>query len=128
MTSTPSRSSASSTASPPVRGRGVIAGSMLVPRCYFLGLEPRHQLAEFDADLLDRVLRRVFAELVERRLARRMFGHPLLGEVAGLDLFEDLLHRRLGLVVDDARTAGVVAILRRVADAAAHAFDAALVH
>ena len=57
-----------------------------------------------------------------------MLGDPLLGELARLDLFEHRLHRRFGLIVDDARSARVVAVLGGVADALAHALDAFFVH
>ena len=57
------------------------------------------------------------------RMARNLWrpdlvlGDPLLGEFAGLDFGEDLLHFGAGLLVDDARAAGVVAVLGGVADA-----------
>ena len=51
-----------------------------------------------------------------------------LGELAGLDFVQDLLHLGLGLLVDDARAAREVAVLGGVRDRVAHVGDAALVH
>ncbi len=56
-----------------------------------------------------------------------VFQNPLAGELAGLNFLQNLLHLGLGLVGDDPRAAGVVAVLGRVRDAVAHVVQAALV-
>ena len=68
------------------------------------------------------------AQLVEVGPTGLALGDPLLGELAGLDLLEDLLHLQLGLGVDDPRATSDVAVLGGVADRVAHAGDAFLVH
>ena len=65
---------------------------------------------------------------VEDGPAGLVLEDPLAGELAGLDLLEDLLHLGAGLLVDDPRAAGVVAVLGRVRDAVAHVVEAALIH
>ena len=54
-----------------------------------------------------------------------VFVDPLFGEFAGLDFGEDLFHFGAGLIVYDARAAGVVAVLGGVADAVAHVAEPA---
>ena len=49
--------------------------------------------AQLRADLFDRVVLGLFAQLAEVRHADAVLGHPLLGELAALDVGEDLLHR-----------------------------------
>ena len=57
-----------------------------------------------------------------------VLGDPLAGEVAGLDVSEDLLHRLPGGVADHSRAAGHVAVFGRVRDRVPHPGDALLVH
>ena len=59
--------------------------------------------------------------------SRLVLEDPLLGERAGLDFAEDLLHLGPGLGRDDALPAGQVAVLGRVAHRIAHVRHAALV-
>src|ERR1035437_3175252 len=54
-----------------------------------------------------------------------VLGDPLSGEFAGLDFGEDFFHFGAGLIVDDARAAGVVAVFGGVADAVTHVAEAA---
>ena len=70
---------------------------------------------------------RLRPQLVELRPAVLVLGDPLLGEGAALDLGEDLLHLRPGLVGDDPRAPGHVAVLGGVGDREPHVGDAALV-
>ena len=63
----------------------------------------------------------------EAGASRHVLEDELLRELPGLDLLEDLLHLRLGLVGDDTRAAGVVAVLGGVADRVAHIGEAAFV-
>jgi hypothetical protein len=67
------------------------------------------------------------AQPLEVRQTGAVLGDPLVGELARLDLGEDLLHGGSGLRPDDALAAGHVAILGGVADGVAHVGDAALV-
>src|SRR5580704_11507232 len=101
MTSTPSCSSASSTASPPLRGRGVTESTLIHSSRRLVVLHPRHQRAELGTDLFDLVPGALGAELLERRFAGRVLGNPFLRELAALDFGEDLLHRHPRRVVDD---------------------------
>jgi len=54
-----------------VRGRGVL-------------VHPRHQPAQLVTDVLDLVLRRLLAELAERRFAGGVLRDPFLRELAAL--------------------------------------------
>src|SRR5712691_4046265 len=84
------------------------------------GLDPRHHLAQPAAHFLDPVLGVPLAHGEESGTMGLVLQHPLARELAGLDLGEDLLHLRLGPVVDDPRPARVVAVLRGVGDRVAH--------
>src|SRR5438067_466070 len=92
------------------------------------GRDPRHHGPELGADLLDLVVAGLAPVLVEVGPPVLVLGDPLLGEAAVLDLVEDAAHLRLGLLVDDPRAPGVVAVLGRVRDREVHALDAVLVH
>src|SRR5690606_29075213 len=82
--------------------------------------DPRHHLAELAAHLLDLVLAIGFAELLELAAPAATLGDPLLGELAALDLAEDLAHLVLHRRGDDARAASEVAVLGGVGDGVAH--------
>src|SRR6266540_4713011 len=60
-------------------------------------LDPRHHVAEFCADFLDRVLGELGAGGLERSLVDLVLQHPVAGELAALDVGEDALHLGLGL-------------------------------
>src|SRR5438270_13892995 len=92
------------------------------------GRDPRHHGPKLGADLLDLVFLRLTAVFVEVGAAVLVLGDPFIGEAAVLDLVEDAAHLGLGLLVDDARPARVVAVLGRVGDREVHARDAVLVH
>src|SRR5205807_5822050 len=64
------------------------------------GRDPRHHRPQLGADLLDLVLARLAAVLVEVGAALLVLGDPLIGEGAVLDLVEDAAHLGLGLLVD----------------------------
>src|SRR4051794_29718784 len=81
-----------------------------------LGVDPVHRRPQFLADRLDLMLLLLFAHALEILLAGTVFRNPLLGELAGLDLAEDLLHRLTGGVGDHALAAREIAVLRRVRD------------
>ena len=68
------------------------------------------------------------AQCVEVGPTRLALGDPLIGELAGGDLLEDLLHLGLGGRGDDAGSAGHIAVLGGVGDRVPHAGDALLVH
>src|SRR6185295_17493037 len=103
------------------RDMGCSSGSRLLAAL----LQPRHAGAQFLADLLDLVIEIGLHERVVVRAAARVFGDPLLDELALLDLLEDLAHLFLGLVVDHARAAREVAVLGRVGDVLVHLGEAA---
>src|SRR4029077_19023079 len=90
-------------------------------------LDPGHHLAQPTAHLLDGVIGVALSHREEAGAVRLVLQHPLPRELAGLDLGEDLLHLGLGPGVDDARAAGVVAVLRGVGDRVAHVGEPALV-
>ena len=73
------------------------------------------RLAEPLADLLDGVLALAALGGEEAGPAGLVLQDPLAGELARLDLAEDLLHLDAGLLVDDPGAAGVVAVLGGVA-------------
>src|SRR3984893_12135023 len=97
------------------------------PRSLPRRLDPGHHLAQPPAHFLDGAGRVALPHREEARAVRLVLQHPLPGELAGLDLGEDLLHLGLGPVVDDARAAGVVAVLGGVGDRVAHVGETALV-
>ena len=88
------------------------------------GIMPRR----LRADDLDRMVTSCVAHRLEVRHAVLVLRNPLLGELAALDLREQLPHRLLGLGGDDARAGRVVAPLGGVADRVAHVVQAAAVH
>jgi hypothetical protein len=69
-----------------------------------------------------------FAHGQEVLAAGLVLFDPLLGEFAGLDLGEDLLHFGARLLVDDARAARVVAVLGGVRNREAHVGEAAFLN
>jgi len=91
-------------------------------------LDPRHQAAEAGAGLLDRVLLAVLEQLVELLVAGLGLLDPFLGELAGLDVLERLLHADLHRLVDDGRADFHVAPLGGLGDGETHAGDAGFVH
>src|SRR5438477_1653413 len=92
-----------------------------------VGVQPRHHRAEPRADLLDLGTPCRLPHSLEVREAVLGLAHPLLRELAALDLVQDAAHLRAGLLVDDARPARVVAVLGRVGDRVAHPAHPALV-
>src|SRR6478609_3355401 len=93
-----------------------------------VALDPRHQLAQLATGLLDRVLLALLAELGELRRAVVHVADEALGELAVLDVREDVLHVLLHVGRDDARAGDVVAELGGVGDRPALLGDAAFVH
>ena len=74
---------------------GTVGGESAAGDVAGLGLaltDPRHHRAQAVADLFDGVLGRLLAQRVEHRPAGLVLEDPLLRELAGLDLVEDLLH------------------------------------
>src|ERR1700681_188133 len=94
------------TASPCVPSRSVVSNvwmrmellgdrrGLLLLRYAFLLLlfQERHHLPEFFAHALDRLLARCLAHGQELVTASLVFLNPLAGELAGLNLGQDLLH------------------------------------
>src|SRR5439155_15281100 len=77
---------------------------------FFLLLEEGHHLAQLPAHSLDGLIVRRLPHREELLAAGPILSHPLPRELAGLDLLEDLLHLGARLLVDNTRTACVVAI------------------
>ncbi len=90
-------------------------------------LDPRHHGAQLLADLLDRVRGALGAHGLERGLVDPVLQHPVLHELAGLDVVEDPLHLGARLVGDHARPRHVLAVLGGVRHRVVHGRDAALV-
>src|SRR5688572_24966809 len=93
-----------------------------------LRVDPVHHRAELSALALDLVVLLLLAHALEVLLPGLVLRYPLAGEVARLDLAEDLLHRIARGLPDDLLAACEVAVLRCVRDRVAHARDALLVH
>src|SRR3954453_1021466 len=104
-------------------GFGVMARSRLE-----LGLDPIHVRPELLALALDLVVLALLAHAEEVLLPGAVLRDPLAGELAGLDLAQELLHGGARLVRDDALAAREVAVLGGVGDRVAHPGDALLVH
>src|SRR5262249_32943884 len=100
-------------------------GRLLRYAYFFLLLEERHHLPQLTADGFDRLITRLFAHGKELVASGLVLLNPLTGELAGLNLLEDLLHLGAGLVGDDALAARIVAVLGRVRDRVAHVSQAA---
>src|SRR5688572_8754708 len=75
--------------------------------------EPGHQAAQAGADLLDRVAPCLLPELLEVRQAAAELGDPLVGELTGLDVAEDALHRLPHFRANDLLAASHVPVLGR---------------
>src|SRR4051812_27051809 len=88
---------------------------------------PAHHVAQLAPDMLNGVLASLLAELVEHWATNLIFQQPLPCEGTGLNFTQNSLHLCLGLLGDDARPAGVIAILGRVRDGMAHPPHATLV-
>src|SRR5438128_12270058 len=76
------------TASNPSLGPTSVPG--LVDQRAFL--DPRHHVAELDADFLDRMSGELGAGRLERGLVDLVLQHPVARELAGLDVVEHALH------------------------------------
>src|SRR6516225_4377972 len=72
--------------------------------------DPRHHGAQFLADLLDLVFGGTAAQRLETGLAGGVFEHPFAGEIAGLDVGQDLFHFGSDVAVDDPGAARVIAV------------------
>src|SRR5271157_4836619 len=90
-------------------------------------LQEWHHGAQALAHLLDQLVLLLDALLAEPREAGFVLRDPAAGVSAVLDFLEDLPHRLAGLVGDDARPAGVVAVLGGIADRIPHVVEPALV-
>src|SRR5262249_36868407 len=55
-------------------------------------LDPRHHGAQLLTDVFDRVRRHLGTHRLERRLVHPVLQHPVLDELARLDVAEDTLH------------------------------------
>src|SRR4051812_42909467 len=78
---------------------------------FLLLFEERHHFPQRRTDDFDLVVVAGFTHREEFLAAAGfVFGDPGAGEFAGLDFGEDLLHLGSRLFIDDARTAGVIAI------------------
>src|SRR2546430_11936012 len=106
---------------PAARGRRGPDGSKVL-------VDPVHHRAELAALALDLVILLLGPHPLEVLLPGAVLGNPLLGELARLDLVEDLLHRLAGRLADDPLAAGRVPVLGRVGVRLAHPGSPLLVH
>src|ERR1039457_3415303 len=79
-----------------------------------------HHFAELAADALDRLIAGGLAHGEEILAAGFVLPDPFAGELAGLDLGQDLAHLGAGFFGHDPLAAGVVAVFGRVRDRVAH--------
>src|SRR5665213_3463136 len=82
--------------------------------------QPAHTAAKVSTHLLDLQVMVLVAILEEVRPAALVLGDPTLRECPVLDVGKDPAHGRTGALVDDLRTAHVVAVLGGVGDRVAH--------
>src|SRR5579863_2990618 len=121
------------TASPWVPSRNVVSKvkMRMEPSGYaglFLLLEERHHGPQTGAHGFDELVLLRLAHGQEVLAAALVLCHPVLGEFAGLDLGQNLPHLGARLLIDDARSARVVAIFGGVGNRIAHVAEAALVN
>src|SRR5688572_1703345 len=90
-------------------------------------LQPRHARTQLLAHGFELVIEIRLHEAVVFLAPVGVLLDPLLGELALLDLLENLAHLFLGLVVDDARAAREIAVLGGVGDEFVHLRQAAFV-
>src|SRR4029077_6752929 len=95
-------------------GRSMLRPHTTQPR--FPLFRPRHHRAQLGAHLLDRMLRAGLAQRREPAAPAPAFCDPLARETAGLDVGQNALHRGVNFRRYDLGAAGVVAVLRGVAD------------
>jgi len=88
----------------------------------------RSDRAQASPDLYERMIGRFFAQLGEMRTAAFVFVDPFLGEFAGLDVLQNLLHRLAHLGSDHSFAPRQVTVFRRVADRITHVGQAAFVN
>src|SRR5260370_6079374 len=90
--------------------------------------QERHHLAQLGADFFNLGFLGAFAHCQEFVTSALVLVNPLFSELAGLNLRQDLFHLVARLLVDDARSARIIAVLRRVRNRIAHIAEAALVN
>src|SRR3989442_4270710 len=115
------------TAGPRMKGQPSRTTGSLIGALHPRRLDPGHHRPEPLADFLDGVLGVPLAHGQEARPVGLVLQHPFAGELARLDLDQDLLHLRLRFLADDARPPRVVAVLGGVGDGVAHVGQPALV-
>src|SRR5271163_970044 len=84
-------------------------------RSGFSGFQPGHARAQLGADFFDGVRQIRLQQLGVLAPPALVLRYPLAREFALLDLGQNLAHFLLGGLVDDARPAGQIAVLRRLA-------------
>src|SRR5258706_2684037 len=95
----------------------------------FLSLfQERHHLAQLGANFFDLRFLGAFAHSQEVVSAALVLINPLFRELAGLNLRQNLFHLVARLLIHDARTARIVAVLRGVRNRIAHVAKTALVN
>ena len=85
---------------------------------------PGHHAAQISTGLFDLVFFAGLEQGVVFLEAALVLFDPFFGELAGLDLFEDLLHLGFNLLVHNAGAAGDVAVFGGLGNGEAHAGDA----
>src|SRR5216684_1323711 len=89
-------------------------------------LQPRHPFAQFNANLLDRVLEILVEQTLIFLTAPTIFGDPLAGEFTAPDLLQNGTHHAFGAGIDDPGAAREIAIFGSLADELMHFRQAAL--
>src|SRR6266513_2818361 len=90
-------------------------------------VEPGHARPQRRADLLDLPIDVLTEKPLVVGAAGRVFADPLARELAALHFLEHLAHLVLHALIDDARTAGEIAVLGGLADELMHLGEPALV-
>src|SRR3989304_2262099 len=93
-----------------------------------LFLEPGHHLAQVLAHLFNFLVLFHALYRVKYGTARLVLQNPLTGKGAVLNLSENLAHLFSGLLGDDSRAAGEIAVLGRVTDGITHIGQAAFIY
>src|SRR5258708_6063815 len=95
-------------------------------RC--LGFEPRHVLSKFGTDLFDRLCQILIPQTLIFGLPYLVFGDPLTGKGAALDVTQDFSHALACFVIDDPRPRDEITIFGGFGDEMEHLLKAAFVH
>src|SRR5665213_646782 len=107
----------------------LLSGDRGLPRyaCFLLFLQERHHGTKLFADSLYQLAVLRLAHVEETVASGFIFRNPLFRKFTRLNLGQNALHLGAGLIVDDARSACVIAVLGGIRNREAHVIEAALV-